>query len=301
MEYPQKIDLHMHTSVSDGTDSPEEILVTAKRAGLDLFSVTDHDDIRGCQIIRECRTEEDPLFISGVEFSCEDENGKYHILGYGYDPGAGSVQQVVQHSHDYRMQKIHGRLAGLKEEFGIVFSEEEVQKLMSLYNPGKPHIGNLMIRHGYAKTLDEAIHGYLDRLHVPSPHIHPEMAIWGILEGGGIPVLAHPSYGDGDQLIVGTEMEERLRHLIRFGLQGLEAYYSGFTKRLIRELCGYAETFGLYITAGSDYHGGNKLIRAGDTNLNAAADAPDGLRRFLETVLETAGNSADTARKETMP
>ena len=94
-------------------------------------------------------------------------------------------------------------------------------------------------------------------------------------------MLAHPSYGDGDQLILGAEMERRLQRLMGFGLQGVEAFYSGFTPRIRREVLSFAERFGLYVTAGSDYHGKNKMIDLGDTGLGEAAEWPEGLRRFL--------------------
>ncbi len=85
MEYG-RIDLHMHTSFSDGTDTPEEILEKVRQAGIGLFSITDHDAVKSADIIPGLLKKKDPSFIIGVEFSCRDEEGQYHILGYGYDP-----------------------------------------------------------------------------------------------------------------------------------------------------------------------------------------------------------------------
>ena len=112
-------------------------------------------------------------------------------------------------------------------------------------------------------------------------------AIRGILGAGGVPVLAHPSYGSGDQLIFGEEMDARLKRLIGFGLQGVEAFYSGFTPRIRKEMLNFAEQYDLYITAGSDYHGRNKMIKLGDTGLAGipCEEYPRGLKRFLERVL----------------
>ena len=124
----------------------------------------------------------------------------------------------------------------------------------------------------------------LNRLHVPSSYIRPEAAITAILESGGIPVLAHPPFGSGDELILGEEMELRLRKLMDFGIQGVEGYYSGFTDKLQAQMLDFADRFGLYVTAGSDYHGTSKMIPLGDTNLPDAAQGPAGLRRFLEDV-----------------
>ena len=97
-------------------------------------------------------------------------------------------------------------------------------------------------------------------------------------------MLAHPVYGSGDQLILGEEMEQRLRRLIGFGLQGVEAYYSGFTKKLRAMMLEMAQRYDLYVTAGSDYHGTNKLIPLGDTGLEDASQGVEGLQRFLREV-----------------
>lgn len=277
-----KIDLHMHTTVSDGTDAPEAILAKAREKGLWLFAVTDHDAVKGCRIIQEKRSAGDPKFLTGVEFSCRDGEGKYHILGYGFDPDSPAILRVVETGHGFRMAKLGRRLDFLKQEFGFAFSEEEVAALYALDNPGKPHIGNLMARHGYAASKNEAIEKYLNRLRGPSEHVRPEEAIAGILGAGGIPVLAHPSFGDGGQHIVGEDMDRRLRRLMGFGLRGVEAFYSGFSPELRAEMLAFAERYDLYVTAGSDYHGANKSIALGDTGLDEAAEVPDGLTRFLE-------------------
>ena len=281
MEQRPVMDLHMHSSVSDGTDTPAELLERVRAAGLRLFSVTDHDDIKGCRIILNQLQAQDPHFLTGVEFSCRDELGQYHVLGYRYDPEAPAIRQVVQTGHSYRMFKLQARLDALQREYGIVFPEEDVAALRAMDNPGKPHIGNLMVKYGYAPDRNTAIGDMINKMHVPEKHVRPEEAIRGILDAGGIPVLAHPSYGNGDQIIVGEEMDARLRRLTAFGLQGVEAFYSGFSKKLRDEMLDFAARYGLYVTAGSDYHGKNKLIEIGDTGLHPDACWPDGLVRFL--------------------
>lgn len=295
-----RIDLHMHTTVSDGTDSPEEIIEEVRKEGLGLFSVTDHDAVKGCRIIADALAAERakgagasdpadvitpaPAFIPGVEFSCKDPNGKYHILGYGFDPEAEPINDVVELGHGYRMEKVLARLDFLKERFGFEFPKEELDSLLALDNPGKPHIGLLMVKHGYAKTKNEAIDDFINKLRFRGEYVRPEEAIEGIARAGGIPVLAHPTYGSGDQLIMGEEMEARLTRLMDMGLQGIEAFYSGFTPKITGELLEMAERNELYVTAGSDYHGKNKLVMLGDTGLEDDAGFPPGLTRFLEDV-----------------
>lgn len=280
------LDLHMHSTVSDGTDTPEALLAHVKKTGIGLFSLTDHDAIEGCRRILAVRTDDDPAFVPGIEFSCRDEEGQYHILGYGYDPDAAAINAVVQQGHAFRMRKITGRLDFLKERFGFTFKEEDVDRLLSLPNPGKPHIGNLMVQYGYTKSKEEAITKFINQAEFKDQYVRPETAIEGILKSGGIPVLAHPPYGSGDQLILGDALENRVKKLMGFGLLGVEAFYSGFTDKLRNEVFALAKQYDLYVTAGSDYHGSNKLISLGDTGLQQAEEIPTGLTAFLQAIKE---------------
>lgn len=272
----------MHTTVSDGTDSPQAIIARVREAGIGLFSVTDHDAVKAARIIPGLRGADDPRFLSGVEFSCRDSEGKYHILGYGFAPDAPAIRAVTDRGHALRMEKVRARLDFLAERFGFAFSEADLAELMAQDNPGKPHIGNLMVRYGYCATKEEAIKKYINQLRLPSRYIRPEEAIAGILGAGGIPVLAHPCYGSGDELILGEELHDRVKRLMDFGLRGLEAFYSGFSAKLRGQVLALAERYALLITAGSDYHGTNKLVRLGDTGLEAPW--PRGLYSFLEEI-----------------
>ena len=281
-----KIDLHMHSRVSDGTDSPLELLEKVRDAGLEVFSLTDHDAIKGCAEIRSNIKAGDPRFITGAEFSCRDELGKYHILGYGFDTQAGAMPEFIEDSHNTRMKKIEARLAFLKSEMGIEFPEEERKTLLALDNPGKPHIANLMVKYGYAESKELAFQNTLNRLPVLVSYIRPEQAIEAILAGGGVPVLAHPSYGDGDQLIMGNDLDNRVRRLVDFGLRGLEAFYSGFTPQITNEVLDLADRYDLYVTAGSDYHGSNKMIVLGDVGMLGPEARSARLDAFLGRVLD---------------
>ena len=286
MDLLTKIDLHMHSTCSDGTDTPEQLLENVRKAGITFFSVTDHDSVEAAGMMADIRSVNDPFFISGVELSCKDEDGQYHILGYAIDPQARPIRNVVHKAHNIRMDKVVMRLRKLKEDFGITFPEEEVELLLAQPNPGKPHIGNLMVRYGYTESKEQAFREYLNDMRIPSGYVRPEEAIKAILDSGGVPVLAHPFYGSGDQLILGAEMEERLRKLIRFGLEGTEAYYSGFTEKLTRQMLALADAFGLYVTAGSDYHGTNKMVKLGETGLEETTERPENLRRFIGRIMK---------------
>lgn len=277
-----KLDLHMHTTISDGTDSPQTLLDNIRAAGIGVFSVTDHDAMKAAQIIPGLCGQDDPAFIPGIEFSCRDAQGKYHILGYGFDPAAASMCDLVEYGHSLRVQKVRARVEHLQNEFGFSFPQEELDALFVLDNPGKPHIGNLMVRHGYAQSITDAINNYIDRLHYRGSHVTPDKAIEGVLAAGGIPVLAHPLFGSGSEHICGEEMEQRLRRLLDYGLQGVEAFYSGFSAQQQEEVLALAKKYDLFVTAGSDYHGANKPIRLGQTGLDGTDAYPEGLKRFLD-------------------
>ena len=133
---------------------------------------------------------------------------------------------------------------------------------------------------------EEPIKLILNKIHVKNDYISPEFAIKCILDAGGIPVLAHPKYGDGDQTIEPVELDKRVKRLKEKGLKGLEAYYSGFSPEIIDEIISLAEKYDLYITAGSDYHGKNKQIKIGDTWLSDINDGPECLKRLLKDVAE---------------
>ena len=119
MKNEGRTDLHIHTIISDGTDTPEMLLEHVREAEISLFSVTDHDAIKASRIIPGLLEECGPQFISGVEFSCRDEAGKYHILGYGYDPDGETIRQAVEKGHRLRMEKVLARLDFLKTEYGF--------------------------------------------------------------------------------------------------------------------------------------------------------------------------------------
>ncbi len=280
-----KADLHMHSTWSDGTDSPRELLDKVIAAGIDFFSITDHDEYRGgreliLQVKKRKQTEVMPYFISGAEFSCRDDLGKYHILGYAYDIKNEAVRKLMEAVHEVRIQKVTNRMRFLKERYGFHFSESEIASLMKHRNPGKPHIAKLMVRHRYAGTISEAILGFIDHYHGPERRIHPEEAIEAVIQGGGIPVLAHGPFGDGEQNLDKKEMTARVERLMNAGLMGLECYYSGFAEAHQDMMLELANRYHLLVTAGSDYHGENKLVRLGNTGRSDPAEINEQIRDF---------------------
>ena len=294
MFFPDNIDFHMHTTTSDGTDTVETLLPKIIENKIDMFAITDHDAISACDDMRILLKIEErkgakglPVFVNGVEFSCEDNYGKYHILGYAYDPYAPAIRELVGFAHDMRMTKLRQRINFLEDRFGIELPQEETQGLFSLKNPGKPHIGNLLAKYGYAENKDVAIRKYLNGItYHGRVHVFPEEAVEAIKNSGGIPVLAHPAYGDGTQRPDDKEMHRRLRALKLCGLMGMEAYYSVFSKEETVRMLSFAKEYDLMVSAGSDYHGANKQVLLGQTGLVSASEGGEQMKAFIKACLE---------------
>ena len=318
-------DFHIHTTASDGTDTPSRLVEKARRLGLAVIAITDHDSVEGYKALqgqaagkaenngaggeeaeqrgggladadnphtRICRTDtsgketngrgDGPLVLPGIEFSCKDEKGKYHILGYNFRLDGSAVEMLAARAHRMRISKVQGRLKFLEERFGFTFTEEEIETLFHRPNPGKPHIGNLMAEKGYARNKDEAILRYINQYHGYHGVIRPEEAIGAILQSGGIPVLAHPLFGAGSERLSEQELSVRLERLMPDGLQGMECYYSGHSPQQSHLLLSMAQERSLLSGAGSDYHGSNKTVLLGDTGLEAEDRLPEPLAHFLE-------------------
>ena len=147
-------DLHIHTTASDGSDTPRAL--AGKLAGLELFSVTDHDTIEGA-LAMEDLVPEGVRYLRGVEFSCITPAGKCHILGYNYDPDCPQFRAALNEGRQLRLEKLQRRLDLLKTEFGIDLTEAELSGLKNQNSPGKPHLGRILVDRGLASKLDEAI------------------------------------------------------------------------------------------------------------------------------------------------
>ncbi len=265
-----KADLHMHSSFSDGTDTPAQLAEKVREAGISVFSVTDHDTADGAEELLAGPLPDGLTVIPGIEFSCRLKEGKCHILGYGYDVHAPAFRAALEEGNALRRDKLRRRLEFLEAE-GIRFPDAEVEALWRMRSPGKPHLGNLMVKYGYAKNREQAITGTLNRCPAGMDRIDAKTAIRAILDAGGIPVWAHPLGETGERPLSGEEIEERLAELLSYGLRGMECYYSAYPVSGCRKLAGIAGRNGLLVSGGSDYHGGNKKIALGTLNADGAA------------------------------
>lgn len=248
-------DLHIHTTASDGSDTPRAL--AGKIAGLRLFSVTDHDTIEGA-LEMAALVPDGVKYLMGVEFSCISSAGKCHILGYGFDPHCPQFRSALEEGRQLRLQKLQRRLDRLKTEFGIELTEAELLGLQNQNSPGKPHLGRILVDRGLARDLDEAIQTYLKKDPPGRDRIEAKTAVDAILAAGGFPVWAHPLGGEGEKRLSEEKFEALFAHLLRCGIRGLECRYSRYGRAEREFLLDRAAASGLTATGGSDYHGINK-------------------------------------------
>lgn len=250
------MDLHTHTIYSDGDKTPKEIIKMAKELGITTIAITDHDMIEGIKTL----TEEDLEgieFIPGVEMTAKVPKARMHILGYGIDIENEFLNEKINSRVDVKNFLLYCHY--LKELFGISFSDEEITAITTKSgNIGRPQLGSLLIKYGYANNQDEAFDNYLNPVMEACRHLKvgysKEECIEMILEAGGIPVLAHPvSLKLSEQ-----ELREEIKYLKSIGLMGIETRHIHHTPEYTNMLEQIADEFDLLKTGGTDYHGANK-------------------------------------------
>ena len=251
------IDLHMHTTASDGTDSPAALLEKIKAAGIRMFSVTDHDTIEGA-LEMDALVPGHLRYLRGVEFSCIHPAGKCHILGYGYDPEDPELLAALELGRQLRQEKLQKRLTFLRDQFGITLTAEEERFLHSKKSPGKPHLGRILRDRGLAPDSSAAIQKFIEPCGDGNDRIDAGIAIAAIRHAGGTAVWAHPLGGEKEERLTTEAFEIHLKLLTELGIQGMECHYSRYSREEAAFLCRRAAETGLMITAGSDYHGSNK-------------------------------------------
>lgn len=249
------IDLHLHSTNSDGSETPEELVIRGRQAGLSAMALTDHDNMGGIETFLAACREHGMTGIAGVEISAhvEEGHGSMHILGYGLDPEHPAVEESLGRVLDgraWRNGQIVERLNGL----GLELEWAEVQACAGEDVVGRPHIAQAMIDRNYVSSVEEAFERYLAKgapAYVDRYRLYPEEGIRMIREAGGIAVLAHPFSWELDE----ARLEAGLRELKALGLRGIEAVYSCYDAEQTVTLLRLAKRLDLLVTGGSDYHG----------------------------------------------
>jgi predicted metal-dependent phosphoesterase TrpH len=250
------VDLHTHTTASDGTLSPRELVRAAARRGVRVLAVTDHDSTDGLRDALDEAEHHRPLtIVPGLEINCDVPGAEVHVLGYLVDHEAAWFQDFLREQRAERVARVH-RIAARLAELGLPIDPAEVFAIVKEGSAGRPHVAQVMVQRGYVKSVREAFDRYLHvngPANVPRKRLTPAEAVRIIRRARGVPVFAHPGLVDRDALIP---------ELIEAGLLGIEAIYaehSAAQTAYYQDLC---RRHGLVATGGSDYHG----ERSGRTN-----------------------------------
>jgi len=245
-----RVDLHLHSTASDGRFSPAEVVRKSVQAGLAVIALTDHDTVDGIPLAVETAIAF-PGFkmIPGVEINTDVPTGEAHILGYFIDYAhpeleAGLVR--MRHSRQERAQQMIARL----NKLGLTIKWERVREIASTDAIGRPHVAQALLEKGYVSSIKEAFTKYIGwggLAYVERAKMAPVEAVELIIRAKGLPVLAHPFTISNPEAMVG-ELKDK-------GLVGIEAYYGSHTTDQINRLVNLAAKHGLIATGGSDYHG----------------------------------------------
>lgn len=259
-------DLHIHSNISDGSDSLEELINKIKSSNVKIFALTDHDTIRGCEEIAKL-IPQDIKFIPSIELTCKTGSIKCHILGYNCDCKNETLNKLILKGKELRRKKLETRIKYLQDTWNIKFSQEELDWLYSRETVVKTHIANVLVNQGLAKDNLSAMEKYINGCKAGDSRFTIEEAIQAIEASGGIPVWAHPLGGEGEKHISEKALEADLVQMIKYGIKGLECYYSRYNNNEIELLKKHANKNNLLISGGSDYHGKNKSnIKIGQIN-----------------------------------
>lgn len=254
-----KFDLHTHTTASDGTDTPAQLIERAARGGFGLIAVTDHDTLSGLDEAESAGRARGVRVIPGVEISAGEEI-EVHVLGYGIRDREPLEQALsgMREARRARMRKMIGKLRDL----GIEVDRERVAAL-SGDSVGRPHLARALVEMGCVRDVREAFFRYLSPgrpAYVPREKLTVAQAIHLLRSAGALPVIAHPGQNKG----AAFWMSDRLAAMKKEGLMGLEAYHMAHTQAECQAFDRMARKLGLLVTGGSDYHGLVKQIELGD-------------------------------------
>ncbi|TMQ60837.1 MAG: PHP domain-containing protein [Candidatus Eisenbacteria bacterium] len=270
-----RIDLHMHSSASDGSFTPDAVTRTAASNGVEIFSLTDHDTLDGLPAAALCAKQCGLRLIPGVELSVSEEAMDVHLLAYGFDetdPTLGAAVARYREGRRERARKILSRLKGL----GIRISLEEIETIAHGGSLGRPHVAEALLRAGHVESFNEAFQRYLGHhapAYVPKPRVTLEEASTIVRDAGGVTILAHPGTLNRDYLIPAWA---------RRGLDGIEVWHSKHDAAAVERYRGFAQLHGLLMTGGSDYHG----ERTPGITIGSV-EVPDEILKPLDALLKT--------------
>lgn len=250
------IDLHTHTTASDGSLTPSELMALARSTGLTAIGVTDHDTLEGLDEAARAAEAEGVELVPGVEISVRYPHGRLHMLGLLLDPAAPGLLQRLELLQRNRRNR-NDRMLERMQALGLEITREEVEAEAGGGQIGRPHMAMALLRKGIVGSVKEAFDRYLASgapAHVPKDKIELTETIELIHEAGGLAILAHPLTLRLEEVGLRSEIG-RMRDM---GLDGMECYYSQHTAAQVHDLLRLARDLGLVVSGGSDFHGASK-------------------------------------------
>jgi 3',5'-nucleoside bisphosphate phosphatase len=249
-----KVDLHIHTTASDGKYTPSEIVRKASECGLTHIAICDHDSFEGVIPAQKAALNYPGIsVISGVEINTDTSLGELHILGFFIDCANPEMDTVLKRLRKSRIERAAKMIEKL-HRLGINIDSERVRELAGEGSVGRPHIAQAMYEKGYVFSLQDAFAKYISRggpAYVERDKTTPAEAIQLILRAKGIPALAHPFTSENPEPLI--------KELKAAGLMGLEVFYGSYDSSQIQELLRLAYKYDLVPTGGSDFHGLDNL------------------------------------------
>ena len=278
------IDLHIHSTASDGTDSPSAIVHKAAALGLDAIALTDHDTLDGLDAAEDTAREKGIIFVRGCEISTETPWGEAHFLGLWIPRDASRTAALEKALEDVRAKRLSRNLSMAEKLQGLGFdvSYEAAAELAGGRVVGRPHFAELLCRLGVVKDRKEAFRQYLGEgcaAYEPRELMSPETAIRLLKEAGALVSMAHPRLLHASV----AELSQLLEKLKLAGLDALEAYHSEHNAGDVRECVELADRFDFQLTGGSDYHGLPKpkiALGSGKGGLRVARHVYDKLMEY---------------------
>ncbi len=253
------IDLHCHTTASDGTFTPQRLVKKASEIGLKALAITDHDTVEGIDEALNTRAilNDNIDIVPGVELSVEFSPGTMHLLGLFIDHHNIRLKETLSVLREFRNQRNPLMIKKL-QELGVEITMEEVEKEAGGEVVSRNHMAKILVKKGYAKDINDAFKKYLSKdspAYVARKRLSPEESIKLIHHAKGIAILCHPMQL---KLGMGYELERLISDLKEIGLDGIEVYYSDHTEEQQDRFMELAQKNGLLISGGSDFHGDNK-------------------------------------------
>jgi predicted metal-dependent phosphoesterase TrpH len=269
------IDLHTHSSVSDGTETPAELIASAVAAGLGTVALTDHDSTAGWSEAALAVAGTGLTLIRGMEFSTRVGHASVHLLAYLFDPADAGILAETSRIRSARFTRAEQMVHRIGLDYALSWDDVLAQTTPES-TVGRPHIADALVARGHAATRSEAFAGILHwSAGYYQPHYAPEplQAVRLVRAAGGVPVIAHPATRGADDVIP----EKLLAELVLAGLFGLELRHRENKPDATRKLAALAEKYGLEVTGSSDYHGEGKPNRLAENTTE-----PEVLERLID-------------------